>query len=466
MAEESPRGIYHPIPSFEEWAKQPLEMRFWDEALATLESERRSAPPEALQTAAEIVTRAAAVDTSAIEGFYEVDRGFTFSVATHAPTWQAAFDEKGAQARSMFDAQLRAFELVLDAATTHLPVTESLVRALHEHVCATQDTYKVWTAVGWQEHQLQKGAYKRYPNNPRTPDGVEHAYAPVDDVSPEMARLVAELQAESFLQAPPPVQAAYAHYAFVSIHPFPDGNGRVARALASIYLVRAASIPLLVFADQKPRYLDALADADGGDYAAFSRFVRDRSIDAINLLVGSLQRAKLAPLGDLQSRASRLHYATPSLTHGQVDSLADRLLHEAMSQVHTTFERLGFPKEIAATTQIRRGDDRGPLPGYRRLGRPDPPVLEIVVKSAPPAVAAVSTIIRPLIAREDHPNPVRLEEQKRSRHFDVRIEDLLPEISVMVHFRLQTWVETLLLSMVEQAIELGRQSLEKSGWNG
>ena len=467
MTETPSQGAYSPIPTFQQWAREPLDLRFWEEALATLQSDRGSASPEALQAAADVVTRAAAVDTNAIEGFYEVDRGFTFSVATHAPAWQAAFDEKGAHARSMFESQLRAFELVLDAATNQLPMSETLIRALHEHACAAQETYKVWTAVGWQEHKLQKGAYKQYPNNPRTAVGLEHAYAPVADVAPEMARLVAELQSGSFLQAPAPIQAAYAHYSFVSIHPFADGNGRVARALASIFLVRATSVPLLVFADQKPRYLDALAAADGGDYVAFSRFIRDRSLDAINLLINGLQRAKLAPLSELRNRASRLHFATPGLTHGQVDSLAERLLHDAMGQVQSTFKRLDLPGELSVTTQIHQGKFLVyPLPGYRRLGNPQPPVLEVVVKSAPPAAAEVSTILRPLVAREDQPHQIRLAEGEGGLSFDVRIEDLTPEVSAIVHFRLQTWIETLLLTMVEQAIKLAQKSLESSGWNG
>lgn len=466
MADSTKPAGYRPFPSFAEWDSPPVDLSLWEQARSFLETLRESSPPEAVHAAASMVTRAAAVDTSAIEGFYDVDRGFTFSVATHAPTWQASFAEKGEHARSMFEAQLQAFELVLDLATKERPVTESLIRSLHEAVCAAQETYKVWTAVGWQEHSLERGAYKRYPNNPQRADGTEHAYAPVNEVGPEMARLVRELQTDAFQHASAPVQAAYAHYALVCVHPFADGNGRVARALASVYLVRAASIPLLIFADQKPRYLDALAEADNGGYAAFSAFVRERSIDAINLLSNGLHRAQLPPVEQLRGEAIRLHFATPELTHDQVDALAERLLQEAASQARSVFERLALQKQLSLSTTVGQGDSSGPPAGYRRLGRAEPPRLELVVKSAGPAHAEVSAIIRPLVARNDHPHPVRLHEMNRNLSLDVRTADLTPEISAVVHFRLQTWLETLLLVMVQKAIADGRNSLEKSGWNG
>jgi Fic family protein len=261
---------YAPFPPFADWADVPVELRYWREAKLELEEFREKASAAQIEEAARFVTRATAVDTSAIEGIYTVDRGFTLSVAAEAGAWEHEFEEKGQEARQHFEAQLRASELVLDAATRRLPVVEALIRALHEQVCAAQETYRVWTSHGWQDQGLVRGEYKGLPNNPLRKDGREHAYAPVERVQEEMQRLVTELGSEAFDQAPAPVQAAYAHYAFVSIHPFADGNGRVARALASIYLVRATSVPFLLFADQKAGYLDALEAADEGAYRPLS----------------------------------------------------------------------------------------------------------------------------------------------------------------------------------------------------
>lgn len=74
-------------------------------------------------------------------------------------------------------------------------------------------------------------------------------------------------------------EPAYAHCAFVAVHPFADGNGRVARALASAYLYRRPGVPLVIFADQKDEYLDALEETDSGNAQRFVHFVADRLAD-------------------------------------------------------------------------------------------------------------------------------------------------------------------------------------------
>jgi broad specificity phosphatase PhoE len=96
--------------------------------------------------------------------------------------------------------------------------------------------------------------------------------------------LYEELRSEAFTAAHPVLQAAYAHYAFVAIHPFADGNGRVARTLASVYRYRWPGVPLVTLADDKDDYIDALEEADDGRPERLVRFVQDRLVDVIGLV--------------------------------------------------------------------------------------------------------------------------------------------------------------------------------------
>jgi Fic family protein len=50
-----------------------------------------------------------------------------------------------------------------------------------------------------------------------------------------MERFVREISSPEFAAAHPIIQAAFAHYVLVAIHPFADGNGRVARALGVLF---------------------------------------------------------------------------------------------------------------------------------------------------------------------------------------------------------------------------------------
>jgi hypothetical protein len=64
---------------------------------------------------------------------------------------------------------------------------------------------------------------------------------------------------------PPEVESAWLHHRFAQIHPFADGNGRVARALASLVFIKAEWFPLVVKSDDRARYIENLEKADAGD---------------------------------------------------------------------------------------------------------------------------------------------------------------------------------------------------------
>ena len=274
-------AAYRPFPTFKEWASRTIvDTVRWERYTSKLKS-REGLAPAVLERARQIAKRAAALDTGAIEGLYEVDRGFTYTVAFETSAWETAIAQKGENVRSLFEAQLHAYDFVLDLATKAEPISEAAIRKLHEEVCRAQSTYRVMTAIGPQEQSLPKGQYKALPNHVRTRKGTDHSYAPVDVTPQEMARLVAELRSDAFLGAHSALQAAYAHYGLVVIHPFVDGNGRVARALASTFTYRAISMPIVILSEHKNVYLDALESADGGDFQAFVDFMLARALDTI-----------------------------------------------------------------------------------------------------------------------------------------------------------------------------------------
>jgi Fic-DOC domain mobile mystery protein B len=75
--------------------------------------------------------------------------------------------------------------------------------------------------------------------------------------------------------------AARFHHRLVSIHPFPNGNGRFARTMTDLVLVRNGSArftwgrsDLIADGEIRQRYISALRAADGRDYAPLLAFVR------------------------------------------------------------------------------------------------------------------------------------------------------------------------------------------------
>ncbi len=283
-------AAYRPFPPFAAWAACRVDDTRWQRYVDRLRK-RGEASPEHLKRAVEVAKRAAAIDTGAIEGLYDVDRGFTLTVATQT-----------------------------------VPVAESWIRALHAEICREQSTYLVYTEIGPQEQDLPLGEYKKHPNHVRTPSGEIHSYAPVDMTPAEMHRLCEQLRAPDFLEAHPVLQASYAHYALVAVHPFADGNGRVARALASVYTYRARSFPFLVLVEDKPAYYDSLRAADGGNFQSFVDFVFDRAVDAIRLIDEALGAAGGPRPDEALAGLRRLFTTKGGFPHEHVDAAAKVLI--------------------------------------------------------------------------------------------------------------------------------------------
>ncbi|MTW21972.1 Fic family protein [Allochromatium palmeri] len=111
------------------------------------------------------------------------------------------------------------------------------------------------------------GAWKREPNGTYavTPDGLQTfiEYAAPEHVPALMADWLAELKrlANDTLSEPEAIDAyAHLHLGFVHIHPFWDGNGRLARLLANVPVLRSGYLPVVIDVKDRKHYIDTLAE--------------------------------------------------------------------------------------------------------------------------------------------------------------------------------------------------------------
>lgn len=123
-----------------------------------------------------------------------------------------------------------------------------------------------------------------------------------------MDRLI-ELHIEHEAKAvPPEIEASWLHHRFAQIHPFQDGHGRVARALASLVFIKAGWFPLVITRDDRERYIEALEEADREDLTSlvslFSALERKAFVNALGIAREVLQEEErieqvIASIGDL-----------------------------------------------------------------------------------------------------------------------------------------------------------------------
>jgi Fic family protein len=95
--------------------------------------------------------------------------------------------------------------------------------------------------------------------------------------------------------------AATLHYRFVWIHPFVDGNGRVARLLMNLILIRAGYPPTIILNSDRKKYYNALTRADRGEFQTFFKVIGqavERSLD-IYLRALGLHTEELLNLSEL-----------------------------------------------------------------------------------------------------------------------------------------------------------------------
>jgi len=213
------------------------------------------------------LSREWSIETGIIEDIYTLDKGIT----------QTLIDRGIDSAYIPHDSTNRDPELVARTIQAHAEVLEGLfafvngqreltvgyVKELHAALLQHQSTVVVFDQFGKSfETELLKGQYKQLPNNPRRPDGAIHEYCPPEHVAAEMEQLIRlhHRHAESGVSAH--IEAAWLHHGFTQIHPFQDGNGRVARALASLVFIKGRFFPLVVNRDDRTRYIDALEAAD------------------------------------------------------------------------------------------------------------------------------------------------------------------------------------------------------------
>lgn len=439
---------YTPFPSFAEWSATEVSYQDVDAATSRFIALKSNVSPEALDRSLESARRAAAVDTNAIEGIFTTDRGFTRTVAEKTGSWEQAMDNKGTHARPAFEDTLSGFGLILDRMTGRQPVTAHFIRELHATMLRSQETHTVYVSIDGefvpQEQRLATGEYKQHANSPTRSDDTVHAYAPVEETAPEMDRLIRELRSEEFEEASSITQAAYAHYAFVCIHPFADGNGRVARALASVYLYRSPGVPLVIYHDQRAHYIDALETADRGRFQPLMRFFAERVVDTVNLLEEALS---VPTQGSAADELSQL-LADSKKPDAVVDAAgrAKEILREALqSRINIQSEKFDLPFKTLRSLI-------GPTPSipdnYHLLNDELATGLNIIAKS-PREIHVFWPVPLGVKASADAEFDI-LAVTRTGRQFGIYLRELVPTVSESLRQRIGFFADTIIEEFLEQ----------------
>ena len=455
---------YEPFPTFNDWGVADFDSTSMSRYDALVAEARDSYDPNVVAAAVDTLTRYAAIDTGALEGLYDVDRGFTMTTAAQGAILESVAKSKGASVAESIGDALAAYELVLDAATHGTPLSESWVRGLHQTICRSQADYVVRTVLGEQKAALPKGVYKSQPNNPTRATGDVYHYAPVSDVPAEMHRLISELTSTAFIEAHPVVQAAYAHYAFVRIHPFADGNGRVSRAMASVFLYRRPGVPLVIFADQRAAYLDALEAADAGNAVPFVAFVTRQTADAIDLFTEQLRHRNATRPEDVIAALSTTILGPTGISFLEMDALAGKLEDAVHSAFQKRLTELAVSVPVGVTTEtswIAQTVNETPQ-GFRQV-RNRLRSCHIVLRAPTPGEAQVSGRYSVFVTRGDVDPWFRVTESGGGE-LGLNLRDVHPVLTSAGEIKVAFWVDAECGRLFAQLAAQVQASLRNNGY--
>ncbi|MFN7920890.1 MAG: Fic family protein [Bryobacteraceae bacterium] len=321
----------------------------------------------------ERVRRRWAVEAGVVERVYTLDRGVTETLIergiNEALIPRSATSDDPERVAAIIADALAAVEGIFAFVKGERTLTTSYIKELHSLLLRNQRTRTAKTPQGEiVELPVERGEYKTMPNNPAREDGTVHEYCPPVHVAAEMDRLIEMHRRHVEAGVPPEVEAAWLHHRFTQIHPFSDGNGRVARLLASAVFLKAGWFPLEISRDGVPVYIDALERADEGNLRALvNLFARRQRLILVELLN---QRDRALSLSVAEAVTSavevlRLTSAVSAKHLRAVDEVATKIYLAALERIQElarslarTLRDAGFEPVLSVSETFFSDDEK------------------------------------------------------------------------------------------------------------
>ena len=220
--------------------------------------ELRPLPPAIVAQVEQKLRLEADYHSNAIEG-NKLTLGETRSLILHGLT---------AQGKSMRDhldieGHDEAVKAIEGAIKEGQGLSEVFIRNLHRVLLKENYESDAVTPDGRRvKRTISVGDYKTTPNHVRTSTGETYYFTPPEQVKPAMSDLLDWYKSKELEGEHPLIIAATFHYRFVRIHPFDDGNGRMARLLMNMILIKHGYTVALIRREDRDEYFGQLELAD------------------------------------------------------------------------------------------------------------------------------------------------------------------------------------------------------------
>lgn len=187
------------------------------------------------------------------------------------------------------------------------PLGETFIRQLHTLILKEPYEIDAQTLDGNLTKRLIKvGEYKTHPNHVLTQTGEMFYFAEPFETPIKMRELVDWFRGKKETDFNPILLAAEFHYKFIRIHPFDDGNGRIARILMNFILMQYGFPPVVIKTEDKQNYIFSLQQADAGIYEPFFEYIAKNLVHSLEIMVKGAKGESIEESDDLDKELALL----------------------------------------------------------------------------------------------------------------------------------------------------------------
>ena len=198
-----------------------------------------------------------------------------------------------------------ALKKLEDIVHQDLNITEKLIKEFHKIIVV--EPYD-------GEAEINPGEYKTMPNYLYSPSGERIDFEPPQEVPRLMNELINWLN--NHIDPPkrkkkkydlhPLLIACGFHVRFIQIHPFGDGNGRMARILMNLILMLCAYVPAVIKLEKRKEYYIALNQSTLDNMEPLAEFVAEECIQSLEMAVKAAKGESIDEPEDLDKKIALL----------------------------------------------------------------------------------------------------------------------------------------------------------------
>lgn len=201
-----------------------------------------------------------------------------------------------------------AISFIIESIREKEELTEIFIRHLHKMILVRPFWADAKTPDGQPTKRLIKvGEYKIEPNHVETQTGAIFYFAEPIETPAKMQELVEWFRVKS--ESPETnaiLLAAEFHYRFVRIHPFDDGNGRMARLLMNFILMKSGYPPVIIKTEDKDNYIAVLEQAEFNILEPFIEYIATNLVHSLEIMIRGAKGQDIEEPEDLDKELALL----------------------------------------------------------------------------------------------------------------------------------------------------------------